>query len=233
MKICVKKCILNRNGRRSPKICCESKNARARQVYMPRHMVSNRHQIPFAAAVPCLLSLYCLIRPSFSSPLLFIPLLGGSQDHIEEVVRTRLESMEGGKKPSSSIADELFPTGKYAPPPSSTNFSSSSPGYFSSVFPPASSVRTSRTLISPSFLLLCDWITKLRFFFPPLKWCRRFWANLRAIRPKHRQCGARTSNLSRPVDLKNRPTLARPFTTAVGISMTALHPTNHLELQNL
>ncbi|KAG6488508.1 hypothetical protein ZIOFF_049751 [Zingiber officinale] len=42
--------------------------------------------------------------------------------------------MEGGKKPSSSIADELFPTGKYAPPPST------SPGYFSSVFPPASSV---------------------------------------------------------------------------------------------
>ncbi|XP_074568243.1 uncharacterized protein LOC141824809 [Curcuma longa] len=39
----------------------------------------------------------------------------------------------GGKKQSSSIADELFPTGK-------DGSSSSSPGYFSSVFPPASAV---------------------------------------------------------------------------------------------
>ncbi|XP_074577419.1 uncharacterized protein LOC141833822 [Curcuma longa] len=47
--------------------------------------------------------------------------------------------MDGGKKKSSSIADDLSPIGKSAPP-SSSNFSSSSPRHLSSVFPPASAV---------------------------------------------------------------------------------------------
>ncbi|KAG6535907.1 hypothetical protein ZIOFF_000938 [Zingiber officinale] len=124
--------------------------------------------------------------------------------------------MEGGKKKSSSIADDLSPSGKSAPPPSS-NLSASSPSHFSGVFPPPSAVR-------PGF----------RFRGLVASWLSVWRENLTATNPKRKRCRARMANLSSPVlNTKNRPILAHPFTTVAGISMTALHPTNLLELQNL
>lgn len=91
-------------------------------------------------SVPPLDRFVILSLPS-SSPTSYLNLSLGDPNTTSKWWPQDKSRMEGGKKTSSSIADDLSPSGKYAPPPSS-NFSSSSPGYFSSVFPPpASAVR--------------------------------------------------------------------------------------------